>query len=97
MGYNKILNHSLCTQCENMFKGCLISLFLTLQMPRGQLFVQGRSPGGHSRRGDYWPSRDSHGRDQHHRSDVYPGQARDLEVRRERGVADPRQEADDHR
>ena len=79
-----------------MFKGCLISLFLNLQMPRGQRFVRGRSRGGQSQGGDYRPSRDSHCRDQRCRSDVYPGQARDLEVRRERGVADPRQEADDH-
>ena len=35
-------------------------------------------------------------REQRRCSDVYRGQARDLEVRRERGVADPRQEADDH-
>ena len=65
-------------------------------MPRGQRFVRGRSRGGHSRRGDYRPPRDSHDRDQRRRSDVYPGQARDFEVRRERGVADPRREADGH-
>ena len=59
-------------------------------------FVRGRSRGGHSRRGDYRPPRDSRDRDQRRRSDVYPGQARDFEVRRERGVADPRREADGH-
>ena len=65
-------------------------------MPRGQRFVRGRSRGGHSRRGDYRPPRESHDRDQRRRSDVYPGQAKDFEVRRERGVADPRREADGH-
>ena len=65
-------------------------------MPRGQRFVRGRSRCDHSRRGDYRPPRDSHDRDQRRQSDVYSGQARDLEVRRERGVADPRREADDH-
>ena len=79
-----------------MFKSCLITFFLTPQMLCGQHFVRGSSHGGHSQRGDYRPQRDSHDRDQHCHSDVYPGQARDLEVRRERGVADPHREADDH-
>ena len=65
-------------------------------MLRGQRFVRGRSRGDHNRRGDYWPPSDSHGRDECHRGNVFPGQAGDLEVRREREVADPHQEADDH-